>query len=78
MNEMNRLGDTGDDIDITKDFPFEKSYARYRMGGMTKENRAKQFAPYAALKGFDDEVKAEEVEISYYERNDEFEEIDNY
>lgn len=56
MSETNRLGDIEDDIDITKDFPYEKSYARYKMGGMTIENRAKQFAPFAALKGFDDEV----------------------
>lgn len=52
MSEINRLGDTeADDIDITEGFPYEKSYARYKMGGMSKENRAKQFAPFAALKG---------------------------
>ena len=50
MSETDRLGDTEVDIDITADFPYEKSYARYKMGGMSKANRAKQFAPFAALK----------------------------
>ena len=60
LSEMNRLGDTEADIDITKDFPFEKSYERYRRGGMLRSNRAKQFAPFAALKGFDEEEVEEE------------------
>ncbi len=50
MKETDRLGDTEADIDITADFPYEKSYSRYKMGGMSKENRAKQFAPFAALR----------------------------
>ena len=60
MNEMNRLGDTEADIDITADFPFEKSYQRYRKGGMLRQNRAKQFAPFAALKGFDEQEENQE------------------
>lgn len=54
MNETDRLGDTEADIDITADLPFEKSYRRYKMGGMTRANRAKQFAPFAALKSEND------------------------
>lgn len=61
MNETDRLGDTEVDIDITADFPFEKSYARYKMGGMSRANRAKQFAPFAALKS-DNESTAEDGE----------------
>lgn len=64
MSETNRLGDTEADIDITADFPYEKTYARYKKGGMLRQNRAKQFAPFAALKGFDEEGEiAEEPNI---------------
>lgn len=57
LNETNRLGDTEADIDVTSNLPFEKSYERYRRGGMLRSNRAKQFAPFAALKSFDEEEK---------------------